>query len=63
MFCFRMSFTCTNLFHMNLDVIVAQLSQFFSDGIGKIIADLLWNLYTILYPANAPAAHEIEIPR
>ncbi|MDK8796179.1 hypothetical protein QP994_10300 [Corynebacterium sp. MSK044] len=47
---------------MNLDAIVAQLSQFFSDGIGKIIADFLWNLYTILFPANAPGAHPVEIP-
>mgnify|MGYP001758840884 CR=1 FL=1 len=61
-FCFLSSVTCTNLFHMNLDAIVGQLSQFFSDGIGKIIADFLWSLYTILFPANAPGATPVEIP-
>ncbi|MCZ9294776.1 hypothetical protein [Corynebacterium meitnerae] len=47
---------------MNLDAIVGQLSQFFSDGIGKMIADFLWSLYTILFPANAPGATPVEIP-
>lgn len=48
---------------MNLDAIVSQLTQFFSTGIGKTIADVLWTIYTILFPANAEAARPIEIPR
>lgn len=48
---------------MNLDVIVSQLTDFFSQGIGKAIADALWAIYTVLYPANAEAAFPIEIPK
>nr|VDG61838.1 Uncharacterised protein [Streptococcus thermophilus] len=48
---------------MNLDVIVSQLTAFFSDGIGKTIKDVLWTIYTILFPANAEAARPVEIPK
>lgn len=48
---------------MNLDAIVSQLTQFFSTGVGKTIADVLWAVYTLLFPANAEAARPIEIPR
>ncbi|MCT1453137.1 hypothetical protein M3G18_09505 [Corynebacterium sp. p3-SID1145] len=48
---------------MNLDAIVTQLTDFFSTGIGKSIADAFWAIYTVLFPANAEAAHPIDIPR
>lgn len=48
---------------MNLDAIVSQLTQFFSNGIGKAIADVLWTVYTFLFPANAEAARPVPIPR
>jgi len=48
---------------MDLGAIVEPLIAFFSDGIGKVIADALRLIYNILYPANAPAATPIEIPR
>ena len=32
-------------------------------GIGKAIADALTLIYNLLYPANAPAATPVEIPR
>lgn len=48
---------------MNLDAIVSQISQIFSAGIGKAIADALWTNYSFLFPANAEAAHPIQIPR
>lgn len=55
--------TCINLGHMNLDAILSQLTDFFSQGIGKAIADVLWAIYTALFPANAEAARPIEIPK
>lgn len=35
---------------------MAQLIEFFSHGIGRIIGDVLRVLYHFLYPANADAA-------
>lgn len=55
--------TCINLDHMNLDGITAQLTEFSSHGIGKSIAEVLWAVYTALFPANAEAAFPIEIPK
>ena len=54
---------CTNLIHMNLDVILNQITSFFSHGTGKVIADALWAIYTFLFPANAEAARPVEIPK
>ena len=48
---------------MNFDAIISQLTDFFSTGVGKTIADVLWTIYTALFPANAEAAFPIEIPR
>lgn len=48
---------------MNLDAIVSQLTQFSSHGIGKTVSDVLWAVYTFIFPANAEAAHPIPIPR
>lgn len=48
---------------MDLGALVEPLIAFFSDGIGKAIADALRLIYNVLYPANAPAATPIEIPR
>lgn len=48
---------------MNFDAIVSQITDFFSAGIGKTIADIFWAVYTALFPANAEAAFPIEIPR
>lgn len=48
---------------MNLDALTQQITQFSSEGIGKTIRDVLWTIYSILYPANADAARPVEIPR
>ncbi|EFK55405.1 hypothetical protein KBP53_10820 [Corynebacterium genitalium ATCC 33030] len=48
---------------MNIDAILGQLTAFFSEGIGKTIKDVLWTIYTILFPANAEPARPIEIPK
>ena len=60
---FRDRVICINLGRMNLDAIVTQLTDFFSTGIGKSIADAFWAIYTVLFPANAEAARPIDIPR
>ncbi|EIK55399.1 hypothetical protein ACQXZL_04405 [Corynebacterium diphtheriae] len=41
---------------MNIDAIVNPLMDFFSHGIGQVIARVLQFLYTFMYPSNAPAA-------
>lgn len=48
---------------MNLDAITAQLTAFSSEGIGKVIKDVLWTIYSLLYPANADAARPVAIPK
>lgn len=48
---------------MDLGALVEPLMGFFSQGIGKAIADALTLFYNLLYPANAPAATPVEIPR
>lgn len=35
---------------------MAQVADFFSHGIGRIIGDVLRAVYNFLYPANADAA-------
>ena len=48
---------------MDLAAILEPVIAFFSEGIGKIFADIARALYEVLYPANAEAAHPIEIPK
>lgn len=48
---------------MNLDAIVQQLTAFFSDGIGRAIADFFRFIYNILFPPNAGPAERQELPR
>lgn len=47
---------------MDLASLVDPLVGFFSNGIGKVIMDVLTFLYELLYPANAPAATPVELP-
>ena len=47
---------------MNFDEILAPIIDFFSDGIGAIIAQIGDILYALLYPANADPATPVEIP-
>lgn len=53
---------CTNLFIMNFEEILAPVIEFFSDGIGAIIASFGEILYNLSYPSNADPATPIEIP-
>ena len=48
---------------MDLNAILDPIVAFFSEGIGKIISDVLRTLYSVFYPANSEAAYPIEIPR
>ena len=48
---------------MDLGALVEPLVAFFSQGAGKAFLDLLTVIYRVLYPANAPAATPIELPR
>lgn len=48
---------------MDFNAILGQAAAFSSEGIGKIIFDVLQSLYALLYPANADAAHPVEIPK
>lgn len=48
---------------MDFNAILGSAASFFSEGIGKVISDVLNVFYSLLYPANADAAHPIEIPR
>ena len=48
---------------MDFNAILTPLGAFFSDGIGKIIFDVLQAIYGFLYPSNADAAYPIEIPK
>lgn len=45
---------------MDFNAILAPVVEFFSDGIGAIIADFFEILYNIFYPANAEAATNAE---
>ncbi|WCZ39866.1 hypothetical protein [Corynebacterium jeddahense] len=48
---------------MDLSALIEPVVAFFSQGIGKTIADVLTLVYEVLFPANAPAATPVEIPR
>ena len=60
---FFLAIVCSRLARMDLGALVEPLMGFFSQGIGKAIADALTLIYNLLYPANAPAATPVEIPR
>ncbi|MCK7676282.1 hypothetical protein [Corynebacterium pygosceleis] len=45
---------------MDINSLMAQLADFFSNGIGKIIGDVMRVIYHFLYPANADAARVPE---
>ncbi|MCK7638197.1 hypothetical protein [Corynebacterium pygosceleis] len=45
---------------MDINSLMAQLADFFSNGIGKIIGDVMRVIYHFLYPANADAARVLE---
>lgn len=47
---------------MNLDAILQPVIDFFSEGIGAVLRDIAEAVYMFLFPANAEAAHPIEIP-
>lgn len=48
---------------MDLGALLEPMLAFFSDGIGKVIADVLRAIYEVLFPANADAAKPVEIPK
>ncbi|QPK83186.1 hypothetical protein G7Y29_10215 [Corynebacterium qintianiae] len=48
---------------MDFNAILAPAIEFSSEGIGKVLFDLAQLFYNIFYPANAEAAHPVEIPR
>lgn len=50
------------LLRMNLEEILQPAIEFSSEGIGAAILEFFKFLYELLYPANAEAAHPIEIP-
>ncbi|WJY69039.1 hypothetical protein [Corynebacterium auris] len=47
---------------MDFAALLEPVIRFFSEGIGKVIADAARFLYAIFYPANAEAAHPVPIP-
>ncbi|WKD58333.1 hypothetical protein CAPI_09035 [Corynebacterium capitovis DSM 44611] len=48
---------------MDFNVILDSLNNFSSTNQGKVLSAILNAIFSLLYPANAPAAHPIEIPR
>ena len=48
---------------MDIGAMLDPILQFFSEGIGKGIADLFRFLYEAFFPANADAAEKVEIPQ
>ncbi|MCF4007398.1 hypothetical protein L1O03_09475 [Corynebacterium uropygiale] len=47
---------------MDLDALLAPVIEFFSHGIGAQIAQIFWQVFSFLYPANAEAAGPVVIP-
>lgn len=41
---------------MDFNAIINPVLEFFSEGIGEVIANILKALYAVLYPANSDAA-------
>ncbi|WP_179948286.1 hypothetical protein [Corynebacterium liangguodongii] len=48
---------------MDFNALLAPVVAFSSEGIGKVLFDVLQVIYGLLYPANAEPARPIEIPR
>lgn len=47
---------CTTLLLMDINAILNPILEFFSAGVGAMIADFVKVVYALLYPANAEAA-------
>lgn len=47
---------------MDINSIMMPIIDFFSHGIGQIIANVMRVLYGLFYPSNAEAAHPVELP-
>lgn len=47
---------------MDFDALLNQATNFSSEGIGSILADLGRILYNLLYPANSDPATPVETP-
>ncbi|QMV84119.1 hypothetical protein HW450_06920 [Corynebacterium hindlerae] len=47
---------------MDINSIMGPIVDFFTHGIGQIIANVMRVIYSIFYPSNAEAAHPIELP-
>ncbi|MEJ5928820.1 hypothetical protein WG915_09385 [Corynebacterium sp. H128] len=47
---------------MDINSLMAQAVEFFSHGIGEIIANVMRVFYQVMYPSNAGAAHPVELP-
>ena len=47
---------------MDLNAIMNSIVQFFTTDFGAAIGRVLHAIYTFLYPANAPAAHDVPLP-
>lgn len=48
---------------MDLAALIDPVIAFFNHGIGAVIRDVMTFLYNLFYPANAPAATPVQIPR
>ncbi|QNE90355.1 hypothetical protein H0194_05140 [Corynebacterium incognita] len=48
---------------MNFNEILEPVIEFFSHGIGAIIAEVAKFLYHFAYPSNAEGATPVEIPK
>lgn len=46
---------------MDFDFLLAPVIEFFSNGIGAVIAQIAEFLYSVFFPANADAATTAEI--
>ncbi|WP_169332002.1 hypothetical protein [Corynebacterium caspium] len=46
---------------MDLEALLKPLIEFFSSGIGAVIANIVKALYAVLYPANAEAATPLDL--
>ena len=43
---------------MDLSSLAAAAEQFFATGFGKAVMQAFWAIFEVLYPSNAPAAHQ-----
>ncbi|WP_197079705.1 hypothetical protein [Corynebacterium kalinowskii] len=47
---------------MDINSIMTPVLDFFSHGIGEIIANVMRVIYALIYPANAEAARPVDLP-